>query len=78
MAQSVAKWTHRTVHAGVGYAAVINAAFIAIFYIVILAWCLFYFFASLTAGNTILFRVLTDNWKCVCFTLDSGAMGQLR
>ena len=61
MAQSVAKWTHRTVHAGVGYAAVINAAFIAIFYIVILAWCLFYFFACLTAGNIIFFRVLTDN-----------------
>lgn len=33
-----------------GYAAVINAAWLNIYYIVILAWCLFYFLVSLTKG----------------------------
>jgi len=32
---------------GVGYAALVNAAWLNIFYIVILAWCLFYFLVSL-------------------------------
>ena len=35
---------------GVGYAAVINAAWLNIYYIVILAWCLFYFLVSLNSG----------------------------
>ena len=36
---------------GVGYAAVINAAWLNIYYIVILAWCLFYFLVSLNSGK---------------------------
>lgn len=34
-----------------GYAAVINAAWLNIYYIVILAWCLFYFLVSLSKGK---------------------------
>ena len=34
-----------------GYAAVINAAWLNIYYIVILAWCLFYFLVSLSSGT---------------------------
>ena len=38
---------------GVGYAAVINAAWLNIYYIVILAWCFFYFLVSLNTGNSL-------------------------
>ena len=34
---------HHCYSTGVGYAAVINAAWLNVYYIVILAWCLFYF-----------------------------------
>ena len=40
-----------TTFLGVGFAAMINCAFLAIYYIVILAWCVFYFFASLNSGT---------------------------
>ncbi|KAI9554983.1 hypothetical protein GHT06_020272 [Daphnia sinensis] len=44
---------------GVGYAAVINAAWLNIYYIVILAWCLFYFLVSL---SKVLPWGTCDNW----------------
>ena len=34
--------------AGIGFAAVMVAAFICFYYNVIIAWCLYYFFASMT------------------------------
>lgn len=42
---------------GVGYAAVINAAWLNIYYIVILAWCLFYFLVSLSSSKLARFIV---------------------
>ena len=36
---------------GVGYAAVVNAAWLNIYYIVILAWCMFYFLVSLNSSK---------------------------
>lgn len=39
-------------HSGVGYAGLVNAAWLNIYYIVILAWCMFYFLVSLNSRKS--------------------------
>ena len=49
-------------HAGVGYAALVNAAWLNIYYIVILAWCMFYLLVSLNTRKSDINNY--DTWIC--------------
>lgn len=42
---------HLHVYSGIGYAAAVMSCWMNVYYIVILAWAIFYFFMSLSTGK---------------------------
>ena len=50
---------------GIGYAAAVMSCWMNVYYIVILAWAIFYFFISMRSGNLLLYFYFVTVDRCM-------------